>query len=236
MTMHQVSRWMDCGVCSFRRLHHIIPVLPPAYLCFGTIVSVRCKAAGFEPVGDFDTTDDCDCTCDFCQGFLAARPLHGDRSGCLDPASLDADLHAVISEWAQIARPNTKGDRRSDPSLKIRIASDFDLAIDIHSSGPNLDGETPPTVSLLAAPRYSRKSRRHWVGGWTAPFGSTTLSFICLAAGLSAGPCPFLPTCSGEAFFICRGSIRRHRRSASDDRWPHLSRYLVAPNRPRRRR
>ena len=44
------------------------------------------------------------------------------------------------------------------------------------------------------------------ISGWTAPFGSTKLSSKRFAAGLSEGSCPILPTCSGEAFFICRGS------------------------------
>jgi hypothetical protein len=38
--------------------------------------------------------------------------------------------------------------------------------------------------------------------GWTVPFDSTTLSCIRFAVELSAGHCPVLPTCSGEAFLF----------------------------------
>jgi len=56
-------------------------------------------ATGFEPVGDFDGSDNSDCGCDFCQGYRAARALHSGRSNCLDVASPDTDLQQVIGAW-----------------------------------------------------------------------------------------------------------------------------------------
>jgi hypothetical protein len=56
--------------------------------------------ARFEPIGDFDATDDAIALATFAK----ASTMHGHctrMAGCLDLASLDADLHAVISEWAK---------------------------------------------------------------------------------------------------------------------------------------
>lgn len=59
----------------------------------------NCRVAGFEPVADFDATADGDCTCDFCQGWCAAKALQDGGSNRLDATSFDADLQRVVSIW-----------------------------------------------------------------------------------------------------------------------------------------
>jgi hypothetical protein len=62
------------------------------------------EAAGIEPVGGFDETDNCDCGCDFCRGFRAARALHSWRPEWLELASLDADLQRLVAAWGALSK------------------------------------------------------------------------------------------------------------------------------------
>jgi hypothetical protein len=63
---------------------------------------LKISPTGFEPVGNFDAITDGPCTCDFCQGWLAALALQNDVSKCLDMASIDSDLELVIVVWSEL--------------------------------------------------------------------------------------------------------------------------------------
>jgi hypothetical protein len=60
--------------------------------------------AGIEPASDSDASAESLCSCEFCQGYRAARALHSDRSNCLDVASLDHDLQEVIAVWGKLPK------------------------------------------------------------------------------------------------------------------------------------
>lgn len=65
----------------------------------------RKTPVGVESNDDFDATDKLICGCVICQECRAARALQIGRSKWLDTSSLDADLQAVIAEWANLPDP-----------------------------------------------------------------------------------------------------------------------------------
>jgi hypothetical protein len=56
--------------------------------------------AGLEPANEIDATDNCICTCEFCERCRAAVALHSECFKRQFLASLDAELQSIIAAWA----------------------------------------------------------------------------------------------------------------------------------------